>query len=165
MGGYDGRPRRWLRTTSPSRTRAGEYGWRLLRRPASHIAAIAQALKGKPRLPSCWSRTCGCRLDNLVTKEKLRFVNIGERCNIAGSIAFKLVLAGDYQKCMEVAAKQVAGGMFGINLDDGLLDGVGTLQVLQDCRDRPDVSSPFMIDSSKFQIMEAGLQCVQGAAL
>ena len=140
----------------------------------SHIAAIAQALKGKaprplPELPEPYMWLSGLE-DLVITKEKLRFVNIGERCNIAGSIAFKkLVLAGDYQKCMEVAAKQVAGGahVVDINLDDGLLDGVSAMQKF--CKiavTEPDVSkAPFMIDSSKFEIVEAGLQCVQGRCI
>ena len=140
----------------------------------SHIAAIAQALKGKaprplPELPEPYMWLSGLE-DLVITKEKLRFVNIGERCNIAGSIAFKkLVLAGDYQKCMEVAAKQVAGGahVVDINLDDGLLDGVSAMQKF--CKiavTEPDVSKvPFMIDSSKFEIVEAGLQCVQGRCI
>ena len=108
--------------------------------------------------------------DLKVTKENFRFLNVGERCNIAGSMAFKkLVLAGDYQKCMEVASKQVAGGahVVDINLDDGLLDGEAAMKKF--CRiavTEPNVSkAPFMIDSSKFDIVEAGLQCVQGRCI
>ena len=140
----------------------------------SHIKAIAEALKGKPPRPLPEQKDPFMWLSGLedlvVTKENLRFVNIGERCNISGSIAFKkLVLAGNYQKCMEVAAKQVAGGahVVDINLDDGLLDGVSAMQKF--CKiavTEPDVSkAPFMIDSSKFEIVEAGLQCVQGRCI
>ena len=140
----------------------------------SHINAIADVLKGKAPRPLPEQKEPYMWLSGLedlvMTKEKLRFVNIGERCNIAGSIAFKkLVMAGNYQKCMEVAAKQVAGGahVVDINLDDGLLDGVSAMQKF--CKiavTEPDVSKvPFMIDSSKFEIVEAGLQCVQGRCI
>ena len=140
----------------------------------SHIQAIAEALKGmaprplpEKKEPFMWLSG----LEDLVmTKEKLRFINIGERCNIAGSIAFKkLVMAGNYQKCMETAAKQVAGGahVVDINLDDGLLDGISAMRKF--CKiavTEPDVSkAPFMIDSSKFDIVTAGLECVQGRCI
>jgi 5-methyltetrahydrofolate--homocysteine methyltransferase len=128
-----------------------------------HIGAIAAAVKGvapRPKVvpgkPKMW--LSGLE-DLVVTKENFRFLNVGERCNIAGSIAFKkLVMAGNYAKCMEVAGKQVAGGahVVDINLDDGLLDGVSAMRKF--CKiavTEPNVSkAPFMIDSSKFEIVE-----------
>ena len=175
MGGYDEKPED-MATDNLAFAEAGlvnMVGGCCGSQP-SHIAAIAKALEGKaPRPlperkePFMWLSG----LEDLVlTKENLRFVNIGERCNIAGSLAFKkLVMAGNYQKCMEVAAKQVAGGahVVDINLDDGLLDGISAMKKF--CKiavTEPDVSKvPFMIDSSKFEIVEAGLQCVQGRCI
>jgi 5-methyltetrahydrofolate--homocysteine methyltransferase len=107
-------------------------------------------------------------LEDLVcTKDTLPFMNIGERCNISGSIAFKkLIVANNYASAMDVAKKQLVDGahVVDINLDDGLIDGVSAMEKF--CKiavTEPDVSkAPFMIDSSKFEIVEAGLRCVQG---
>lgn len=139
-----------------------------------HIKAIAEAVQNvAPRRhpefqePRLW--LSGLE-DLVVTKEKTRFLNIGERCNIAGSIAFKkLIKAGDYLTAMTVAKKQVTDGanVIDINVDDGLVDGVSAMQRF--CKiavTEPDVSKvPFMIDSSKFEIVEAGLRCVQGRCI
>ncbi|CAM9406723.1 unnamed protein product, partial [Ectocarpus fasciculatus] len=120
-----------------------------------------------PREPFMW--LSGLE-DLIVTKERFQFLNVGERCNVSGSIRFKkLILKGDYQTAMDVAKQQVEDGamVIDINLDDGLLDGMAAMQKF--CKiavTEPDVSKvPFMIDSSKFPIVEAGLKWVQGKSI
>jgi 5-methyltetrahydrofolate--homocysteine methyltransferase len=105
-------------------------------------------------------------LEDMTMSPDRNFVNVGERCNIAGSIAFKkMILAGDYDKALQVARKQVEDGaqVLDINLDDGLLDGHAAMRrLLNLIVTEPEISKvPLMIDSSKFSIIEAGLQCVQ----
>ena len=100
----------------------------------------------------------------------VRFINVGERCNIAGSIQFKkLILAGNYMDAMAVARKQIEDGamVVDVNMDEGLLDGKAAMtKFLRIAATEPDVCKvPFMIDSSKFDIIEAGLQNVQGKAI
>ncbi|TMW57200.1 hypothetical protein Poli38472_003125 [Pythium oligandrum] len=108
--------------------------------------------------------------DLVVTKERFSFLNIGERCNISGSIRFKkLILKGDYGTAMDIARQQVEDGamVIDVNVDDGMLDGVAAMErFLNIAVTEPDVSKvPFMIDSSKFHIVEAGLKCVQGKCI
>ncbi len=95
------------------------------------------------------------------------FVNIGERTNVAGSKIFRdLITAGDYPKALEIAKQQVANGagIIDINFDAGLLDGVAAMtRFLSLVAVEPDIARvPIMIDSSKWEILEAGLRCVQG---
>ena len=108
--------------------------------------------------------------DLTVTKELLNFVNVGERCNIAGSIQFKkLIKANNYVEAMAVARKQVEDGaqVIDVNVDDGMIDGVAAMtRFLRIAVTEPEVAKvPFMIDSSKFNIIEAGLQCCQGKCI
>ncbi len=96
-----------------------------------------------------------------------RFVNIGERTNVTGSAAFKkLVLAGDYAKAVEVARNQVDNGaqIIDVNMDEGLLDAVFAMTTfLKLIAAEPDIARvPVMIDSSKWEVIEAGLKCVPG---
>ncbi|QKG72156.1 methionine synthase [Erythrobacter mangrovi] len=96
-----------------------------------------------------------------------RFVNIGERTNVTGSAAFKkLILAGDYEKAVEVARQQVENGaqVIDVNMDEGLLDAVEAMTTfLKLIAAEPDIARvPVMIDSSKFEVIEAGLKCVSG---
>lgn len=98
------------------------------------------------------------------------FVNIGERTNVTGSARFrKLIVNGDYVKAVEVARQQVENGaqIIDINMDEGMLDGVEAMQkFLNLIAAEPDISRiPFMIDSSKWEVIEAGLKCVQGKAV
>jgi len=138
-----------------------------------HIEAIAKALQTvKPReLPNKTPVMMISGLEPLnITKDLYRFVNIGERCNIAGSIEFKkLILAGKFQDAMAVARKQVEDGamVVDVNMDEGMLDGKAAMvKFLRIAATEPDVSKvPFMIDSSKFDIIEAGLKCVQGKCI
>lgn len=108
--------------------------------------------------------------DLIVTKERLNFVNIGERCNIAGSLRFKkLIKSGDYMTAMEVARKQVEDGamILDVNVDDGMLDGVAAMQkFLRIAATEPEIAKvPVMIDSSKFHIVEEGLKNTQGKSI
>jgi len=96
-----------------------------------------------------------------------RFVNVGERTNVTGSAAFKkLVLAGDYAKAVEVARNQVDNGaqIIDVNMDEGLLDAVFAMTTfLKLIAAEPDIARvPVMIDSSKWEVIEAGLKCVPG---
>jgi 5-methyltetrahydrofolate--homocysteine methyltransferase len=137
-----------------------------------HIAAIARAVEGLPARepqPACpYLRLSG--LEALTLTPDVRFVNIGERCNIAGSRAFKnMILKGDYEKALSVARSQVENGaqVLDFNMDEGLLDGEAAMTRF--CRlavSDPDVTKvPLMIDSSKFHVIEAGLQSVQGKCI
>ncbi|OYW50376.1 MAG: methionine synthase [Novosphingobium sp. 28-62-57] len=96
-----------------------------------------------------------------------RFVNVGERTNVTGSAAFKkLILAGDYPKAVEVARQQVENGaqVIDVNMDEGLLDAVEAMTTyLKLIAAEPDIARvPVMIDSSKWDVIEAGLKCVSG---
>ena len=96
-----------------------------------------------------------------------RFVNIGERTNVTGSAKFKkLIMAGDYPAAIEVARQQVENGaqVIDINMDEGLLDAVEAMTTfLNLIAAEPDIARvPIMIDSSKWEVIEAGLKCVSG---
>jgi 5-methyltetrahydrofolate--homocysteine methyltransferase len=95
------------------------------------------------------------------------FVNVGERTNVTGSAAFKkLILAGDYARAVEVARQQVENGaqVIDVNMDEGLLDATHAMTTfLKLIAAEPDIARvPIMIDSSKWEVIEAGLKCVSG---
>jgi len=95
------------------------------------------------------------------------FLNVGERCNIAGSIRFKkLMMAGNYSAAMDIAKKQVEDGahVVDINVDDGMLDGLAAMQkFVKIAVTEPEIAKvPFMLDASKFEIVMAGLKWCQG---
>ncbi|MGX7953284.1 methionine synthase [Tsuneonella sp. HG249] len=101
------------------------------------------------------------------TAASSRFVNIGERTNVTGSAAFKkLIMAGDYAAAVEVARSQVENGaqVIDVNMDEGLLDAVYAMTTfLKLIAAEPDIARvPVMIDSSKWEVIEAGLKCVSG---
>ena len=103
----------------------------------------------------------------MTTASTARFVNIGERTNVTGSAAFKkLILAGDYARAVEVARQQVENGaqVIDVNMDEGLLDAVEAMTTyLKLIAAEPDIARvPVMIDSSKWEVIEAGLKCVSG---
>ena len=138
----------------------------------AHIKAIAQAVQGvSPRpLPT---HPSACRLSGLepfsITADSL-FVNVGERCNVTGSARFKrLILDGDYDTALEVARLQVEDGaqIIDINMDEGMLDAVEAMTTfLNLAAAEPDIARvPFMVDSSKWEVIEAGLKCIQGKAV
>ncbi len=98
------------------------------------------------------------------------FVNVGERTNVAGSKIFKkMIESGDYRSALRVAKQQIEAGasIIDINFDAGLLDGAAAMtKFLNMAATEPDIARvPFMIDSSNFDIIEAGLRCVQGKAI
>ena len=103
----------------------------------------------------------------MTAQTSARFVNVGERTNVTGSAAFKkLILAGDYTKAVEVARQQVENGaqIIDVNMDEGLLDAVEAMTTfLKLIAAEPDIARvPVMIDSSKWEVIEAGLKCVSG---
>ncbi len=137
-----------------------------------HIRAIANACENvTPRpLPS---HEGACRLSGLeafnITSDSL-FVNIGERCNVTGSARFKrLILEEEYDEALEVARDQVENGaqILDINMDEGMLDSEGAMvKFLNLLASEPDISRvPIMVDSSKWNVIEAGLKCIQGKAV
>lgn len=106
-------------------------------------------------------------LERLEVSPVLNFLNIGERCNVAGSRRFaRLIQQKRYEEALAIAREQVQDGaqVLDINMDDGLLDGVGEMtRFLNMLASDPDASRvPVMIDSSKWEVLEAGLKCVQG---
>ena len=106
-------------------------------------------------------------LEPLVFSPELNFINVGERTNVAGSRKFlRLIKEENYSEALEVAREQVEGGaqVIDINMDDGLIDGkTAMVRFLHLVMAEPDISRvPIMIDSSKWDIIEAGLQVVQG---
>ncbi len=135
----------------------------------AHIRAIAEAIEGKAprRLPEL---PVACRLSGLeplnIDKDSL-FVNVGERANVTGSAKFKrLILNEAYEEALDVCRLQVENGaqIIDINMDEGMLDGKAAMvRFLNLCAGEPEIARvPFMIDSSKWEIIEAGLQCIQG---
>ncbi|MGV6859169.1 MAG: methionine synthase [bacterium] len=137
-----------------------------------HIRAIAEAVAGMaprsiPEIPH------ECRLSGLeplnIGKESL-FVNVGERANVTGSAKFKrLILNEEYEEALDICRTQVENGaqVVDVNMDEGMLDGKAAMvRFLNLCASEPDISkAPMMIDSSKWEIIEAGLKCVQGKAI
>ncbi|HVR92874.1 MAG TPA: dihydropteroate synthase, partial [Casimicrobiaceae bacterium] len=106
-------------------------------------------------------------LEPLNIDDDALFVNVGERTNVTGSRAFaKLVLAGDFAGAVEVARQQVQSGaqMIDVNMDEAMLDSKAAMvRFLHLIAGEPDIARvPVMIDSSKWEVIEAGLKCVQG---
>ena len=137
-----------------------------------HIRSIAQAAaNSSPRvIPNI---DIACRLSGLepfnISGDSL-FVNVGERCNVTGSARFKkLIIEDDYDTALEVAQQQVENGaqIIDINMDEGMLDAhVAMKRFLNLIASEPEISRvPIMIDSSKWDVIEIGLQCVQGKAI
>ncbi|MEN8426997.1 methionine synthase [Acinetobacter schindleri] len=137
-----------------------------------HIRAIAQAVEGiAPRqIPEIEP---ACRLSGLepfnITKDSL-FVNVGERTNVTGSKKFlRLIKEENFTEALDVARQQVEAGaqIIDINMDEGMLDSQAAMvHFLNLIASEPDISRvPIMLDSSKWEIIEAGLKCVQGKAV
>jgi 5-methyltetrahydrofolate--homocysteine methyltransferase len=109
-------------------------------------------------------------LEPLVVRPESNFINIGERTNVTGSKKFaRLVRENKYEEALSVARQQVENGaqILDVNMDDALLDGVKAMTTfLYLLQSEPDIAKiPIMIDSSKFEIIEAGLKCVQGKCI
>jgi len=176
MGGYDDTPEDMTRENQEF----FEAGWLNMvggccGSTPPHIKAIAAcAANYKPRKlpdvgrPKMWlSGLEDLIVDDVHNHLGMPFLNVGERCNISGSIRFKkLMMAGDYATAMDIAKKQVEDGahVIDINVDDGLLDGVAAMQkFVKIAVTEPDVCKvPFMLDASKFEIVMAGLKWCQG---
>lgn len=136
-----------------------------------HIAAVVKTVKGKtPRGPQKLERKmrlAGLEPLNLSSEGERPFVMIGERTNVTGSPKFaKLIREGNISAALEVARQQVASGanIIDVNFDEGLLDGIALMRhFLNLLASEPEISRiPFMIDSSKWEILEEGLKCIQG---
>lgn len=137
-----------------------------------HIRHMAAHIKGKkPRVPASASDfTELSGLEPLVIRPDSNFVNIGERTNVTGSKKFaRLIKQNKYQEAVEVARQQVEAGaqIVDVNMDEGLLDSKAAMtKFLNLLMAEPDVARvPIMIDSSKFEVIEAGLKCVQGKCI
>jgi len=109
-------------------------------------------------------------LEPLVVRPETNFINIGERTNVTGSKKFaRLIRSGNYEEALSVARQQVENGaqILDVNMDDALLDGEKAMSTfLNLLQAEPDIAKiPVMIDSSKFNIIEAGLKCVQGRCI
>nr|MBA3753566.1 methionine synthase [Nitrospira sp.] len=137
-----------------------------------HIRVIAEAMRGLPPRQSSkvepFLRLSG--LEALTVRPEANFVNIGERTNITGSPAFsKLILAGDYDKALTVARQQAEGGaqIIDINMDEGMLDSKAAMEkFLRLLAAESDVARvPIMVDSSKWEVIEIGLQNMQGKGI
>ncbi|KZX67424.1 methionine synthase [Alcanivorax sp. HI0013] len=134
-----------------------------------HIAAMAEAVEGLPprQIPEI---EIACRLSGLepctISKDSL-FVNVGERTNVTGSKRFlRLIKEEDYDAALDVARDQVENGaqIIDINMDEGMLESAECMvKFLNLVASEPEISKvPIMIDSSKWEVIEAGLKCIQG---
>ncbi|GLR54906.1 methionine synthase [Shinella yambaruensis] len=137
-----------------------------------HIRAIAAAAaRHAPReIPDIPRHMRLSGLEPFTLTEAIPFVNVGERTNVTGSAKFrKLITAGDYAAALDVARDQVANGaqVIDINMDEGLIDSTRAMvEYLNLIAAEPDIARvPVMIDSSKWEVIEAGLKCVQGKPL
>ncbi|MFV8783654.1 methionine synthase [Microbulbifer sp. SA54] len=134
-----------------------------------HIRAIADAVADIPprKRPAIKPALRLSGLEPYIADENALFVNVGERCNVTGSARFKrLVMDEDYDTALQVAAAQVEDGaqVIDFNMDEAMLDSVAAMRrFLNLCATEPDIAKvPFMVDSSKWEVIEAGLQCIQG---
>lgn len=135
----------------------------------AHIKAIAEAVEGiKPRQIRTRPKFLSLSgLEPLVFRPDLLFVNIGERTNVTGSARFaKLIKDNQYEEALNVALQQVRNGaqMIDINMDEGMLDSVQAMETfLKLIASEPEICRvPIVIDSSKWEVIESGLKCVQG---
>jgi 5-methyltetrahydrofolate--homocysteine methyltransferase len=138
----------------------------------AHIQAIAEvASKHKPHvIPEENVNQKLSGLEPLEITELTNFVNVGERCNVTGSKKFaRLIREEKFEEAIAVAREQVDGGaqILDINMDEGMIDGVKMMpQFLNLLMAEPDIARlPIMIDSSKWEVIEAGLKCVQGKSV
>jgi 5-methyltetrahydrofolate--homocysteine methyltransferase len=137
-----------------------------------HIAAFGKAIsdvppRAIPEKPK-YMRLSG--LEPFTLTPDLNFVNVGERTNITGSAKFrKLITAGDYESALAVAREQVENGaqVVDINMDEGMIDGEAAMtRFVNLIASEPDISKvPLMIDSSKWNVIQAGLKCCQGKVI
>ena len=170
FGGYDERPEttsKYLREFAESGL--GNVLGGCCGTTDEHIRAIVGALQGLPprRLPAPRRLASFSGLEPFQIAPDTGFVVIGERQNVTGSAKFRrLIEAGDFQSAVEIAADQVRSGanMLDVNMDADLLDGVKAMTTfLNLIATEPDIARvPVMVDSSKWEVLEAGLKCLQG---
>jgi 5-methyltetrahydrofolate--homocysteine methyltransferase len=170
FGGYDERPEttsKYLREFAESGL--GNVLGGCCGTTEEHIRAIANAVGGlAPRkIPSPSRLTSFSGLEPFQIAQDTGFVMIGERQNVTGSAKFRrLIESGDYQGAVAIAADQVASGanMLDVNMDADLLDGVKAMTTfLNLIATEPDIARvPVIVDSSKWEVLEAGLKCLQG---
>ena len=134
-----------------------------------HIATLAEAIRGaRPRIPpEPDGLTHLSGLERLTIRPDSNFIMIGERANVAGSRRFaRLIREGKYEEALEIARAQVDGGanIIDVNMDEGMLDSARAMtEFLHHVAANPEITRvPIMIDSSNFDVIEAGLKCVQG---
>ena len=137
-----------------------------------HIRAVAEAVKAYPprAVPAHKPLMCLSGLEPFTLTKDIPFVNVGERTNVTGSAKFrKLITNRDYAEALDVARQQVENGaqIIDINMDEGLIDSKqAMIEFLNLIAAEPDIARvPIMIDSSKWEVIEAGLQCVQGKSV
>jgi len=182
MGGYDETPETFAEVAKQvaAESLVNIYGGCCGTSPA-HIKKLSETLKDaayKPRPLPCDSNDgrvkpmvlSGLEALRVERKEGGAFYNIGERTNVAGSAKFKkLIQAKDYETALTIARNQVDNGahVIDICMDDGLIDGVDAMTTfLNLIASEPEIARvPVMIDSSKWEILKAGLQCVQGKSI
>lgn len=138
----------------------------------AHIKAIANELREmQPRqIPEIPRVTRLSGLEPFIIDEESLFVNVGERTNVTGSKAFaRLIINEQYEEALSVARQQVENGaqVIDINMDEGMLDAVKAMtHFLRLVASEPDIARvPIMLDSSKWEVIEAGLKCVQGKSI
>ncbi|ABC29343.1 5-methyltetrahydrofolate--homocysteine methyltransferase [Hahella chejuensis KCTC 2396] len=137
-----------------------------------HIAAIKKAVeKHAPRaIPDITPRLRLSGLEPFTLTDEIRFVNVGERTNVTGSRRFlRLIKEECYEEALDVARDQVENGaqVIDINMDEGMLESADAMKLfLNLIASEPDISKvPIMVDSSKWEVIEAGLRCIQGKAV
>jgi len=138
----------------------------------AHINAMAKAAEGVAvrKIPKESMLSTYSGLEPLIARSNLNFINVGERTNVTGSRKFaRLIKEGKYQEALTVAEQQVQGGaqILDVNMDEGLLDSKKEMvEFLNLLMSEPDAAKlPIMIDSSKWEVIEAGLKCVQGKCI
>ena len=135
----------------------------------AHIKAIVEAVQHyPPRTPAIIEKKCRLAgLEPMSIGPETLFVNVGERTNVTGSAAFKrLIIDGNFEAALDVAKQQVENGaqIIDINMDEGMLESKEAMvRFLMLIAAEPDIAKvPIMLDSSKWDILEAGLKCIQG---
>lgn len=138
----------------------------------AHIEAIAQTVAALSArcIPKVAAQTCLSGLEPLVISDTSLFVNVGERTNVAGSARFRrLISEGAFEEALEVARQQVENGaqIIDVNMDDAMLDAKGVMErFLKLVATEPDICRvPLMVDSSKWEVIECGLQWLQGKSV
>ncbi|WP_459556947.1 methionine synthase [Lacunimicrobium album] len=172
MGGFDSNPTEFSQVIREY----AENGWVNIvggccGTTPEYIRKIAEAVEGMPSRKKVskphYSNYSG--LERLEIRPESNFIMIGERTNVTGSRKFaRLIREEKYDEALSIAREQIEGGanVIDVNMDEGLLDSVACMQkFLNLLSDDGDISVPIMVDSSKFEVIEAGLKCVQGKAI